>query len=91
MQDFGNASELKLKYYQLKTILFTYRLLYQEHMITTNQKSTIETHKKKKKESKHNTKVSHQITREENKEGKEKKTKTNPKQENGNRNIHINN
>ena len=60
-------------------------------MITANRKFVIDTHTQKKKESKHNTKVSHQITREENKEGKEKKTKTNPKQENGNRNIHINN
>ena len=51
-------------------------------MVTTNQKSTIDTHTKKKKESKHNTKVSHQITREENKRGSEEKipTKTNPKQ-----------
>ena len=81
--------QLKLKYHQFKTILFTYRLLYQEHIVTTNQKSTIETHTKKKKESKHNTKVSHQITREENKEdGRKKSTKTKPKQENGNRNIH---
>ena len=30
-------------------------------------------HKKKKKESKHNTKVSHQITREENQRGREEK------------------
>ena len=33
-------------------------------MVTANQKSTIDTHTKKKKESKHNTKVSHQTTRE---------------------------
>ena len=39
-----------------------------------NQKSTVDTHTQKKKESKHNTKNSHQIT----KEGL--RTKTNPKQ-----------
>ena len=52
-------------------------------MVTANQKSIMDTHTKKKKESKHNTKDSHQITREENKRGKGKKKdlqKTNPKQ-----------
>ena len=33
-------------------------------MVTTNQVSIIDIHTKKKKESKHNTKDSHQITRE---------------------------
>ena len=51
-------------------------------MVTTNEKSIIDIHTKKKKELKHNTKDSHQITREGNKRGKEEKrpTKTNPKQ-----------
>ena len=51
-------------------------------MVTANQKPTIDIHTKKKKESKHNTKVSYQITREENKRGREEKspTKSNPKQ-----------
>ena len=31
-------------------------------MVTTNQKSVIDTHAKKRKELKHNTKDSHQIT-----------------------------
>ena len=44
-------------------------------MVTTEQKSTIDTHTKEKKESKHNTKISHQITREENKRIREKKNK----------------
>ena len=50
-------------------------------MATTNQKSIIDTHTKKKKQYKHNTKDSHQITREENKIGREEKrpAKTNPK------------
>ena len=38
-------------------------------MIISHQKSKIDKHTKEKKESKHNTKVSHQITREENKRG----------------------
>ena len=44
-------------------------------MVTTNQKSIIDIHTKKEKESQHNTKDSHQITREENKTGKRKKRK----------------
>ena len=54
-------------------ILFIHRLLYQNVMVTANQKSTIDTHTKKKKQSKYNIKVSHQITREENKRGREEK------------------
>ena len=46
---------LKLKDQQLKAILFIYRLLYQNLMVTTNQESTVDTHTQKKKESKHNT------------------------------------
>ena len=45
-------------------------------MGTTNQKSTIDIHTKKKKESKHNTKDSHQIIKEENKRGREEKRPT---------------
>ena len=48
-------------------------------MVTKNEKYTINTHiHTKKKESKHNTKVSHQITREENK--RRLGAKRNPKQ-----------
>ena len=49
-------------------------------MGTANQKSTIDIQTKMEKESKHNTKESHQITKE-NKRGREEKrpTKTNPK------------
>ena len=51
-------------------------------METTNQKSTIDTHTRKKKQSKHITKDGHQITRQENRRGREEKrpSKTNPKQ-----------
>ena len=62
---------LKLKDQQLKIVLLIYRLLYQNLMITANQKFVTDTHTKKKKESKHNAKVSHQITREEYKRGME--------------------
>ena len=41
-------------------------------MVTTNRKATTDTHTKKKKESKHNTKVSHQITREQKRKGRKK-------------------
>ena len=77
---------LKLRNQQLKTIMYVYRPLYQNLMVTENQKSIIDIHTRRKtqtkKKSKHNTKDSHQITSEENKREKEEKrpTKTNPKQ-----------
>ena len=51
-------------------------------MVTKNQKSIIDTHTTKEKESKHNTKFSHQITRKQKgKKLEEKKPpETNPKQ-----------
>ena len=52
---------LKLRDQQFKTTLYIYRLLYQNLMGTANQKSTIDTHTKKTKQPKHNTKYSHQI------------------------------
>ena len=52
-------------------------------MRTANQKSTVDTHTKRKKQSKHNTKDSHQTTEELNKRVREENrpTKTNPKQQ----------
>ena len=49
-------------------------------MVIANQKSTIDPHTKKKKEFKHNTKDSHQITREKNKRKGRKKTYKNKSQ-----------
>ena len=40
---------LKLRDQQLKTIMYSYRILYQNLMVTTNQKSTIDIHTQKKK------------------------------------------
>ena len=40
---------LKLKDQQLKIVLLIYRLLYQNLMITANQKFVIDTHTKKEK------------------------------------------
>ena len=73
---------LKVRDQQLKTILYIYRLLYQNLIVIANKKSTIDTHTIKKKKSRHNTEYSHQFTREENKRGREEKkpTKANPKQ-----------
>ena len=61
---------LKLRGQQLKTILCLdrYRLLYQNFMVTKNQKSAVYIHTNKKKQPKHNIKDSHQTVREENKE-----------------------
>ena len=64
---------LRLRDQQLKTILYIYRLLYQNFRVTANQKSTIDTHTNKKKQLKYNTKASHQTTRE---EGKKKEQQT---------------
>ena len=73
---------LQLRDQQLKTISYVYRLLYQNFRVTANQKSTIDTQTNKKKQSKYNTKYSHQTTREENKRrrGEKRPRKTNPKQ-----------
>ena len=61
---------------KLKTISYTYRLLYQNFRITTNQKSTIDT-QTKKNQLKYNTKDSHQTTRGENKRRGKKKEQQN--------------
>ena len=39
----------KLRNQQLKTIMYTYRLLHQNFMVTTNKKSIIDKHTEKKK------------------------------------------
>ena len=67
-------------YIYIYTHTYIYILLYKNLMVTTNQKSITDIHKKKKKESKHKTKDSHQITRGENKRRGKRPTKTNPKQ-----------
>ena len=71
---------LKLRDQQLKTIMHLYRWLYKNLMLTTNQKPVIDIRTKKKKESRYNTKDSHQIMREENKIRRKRTTITNPKQ-----------
>ena len=59
-------------------ITYVYRLLYKNLIVTTNQKSIIDIHTKKKKQSKHITKDSHQITREQKKEKKKPDLQNNP-------------
>ena len=66
---------LNLRDQQLNHI-YIERLLYINLPVTTNQKSIIDTHTGRRKEFKHNTKDSHQITREENKRRKEQKRTT---------------
>ena len=84
----------QLRYQQLKTIIYIYRLLYQNLRATANQKSTIDAQKNKKNQLKYNTKDSHQATRlmmftpqeetrrEEGKKNKQKKKKIHPKKVN---------
>ena len=61
--------------------MYIYRLLYQNLMVMTNQKSIIDIHTKKKKESEHNTKgSSNHKRREQKRKGKKRPRKTNPKQ-----------
>ena len=64
---------LQLRDQQLKTISYTYRLLYQNLRITANQKSTVDTQTNKKNQLKYNTKDSHQTRRGENKRMEEKR------------------
>lgn len=67
---------LKLRDQQFNTILYIYRLLYQNLMVATNQKSAIDTHTIKKKKSKHNARYSHQaISKEKKDKGKKKDLK----------------
>ena len=86
---------LKLRDQQLKAIIYIYDCCKKNLMVTTNQKSIIDIHTKKKKESKHNTKDSpHQITREQKKKKGKKRTykkQTQNSLQNGNKNIHIDN
>ena len=55
--------------------IITYRFPYVNLMVNTNQKFIIQTQMKKRKESKHSTKDSHQITREETKKGRQEQPK----------------
>ena len=72
---------LQLREQQLKTISYTYRILYQNFRITAIQKSTIDAQTNKKDQLKYNSKDSHQTRRGEKKRREEKRaTKTNPKQ-----------
>ena len=73
---------LQLREQQLKTISYTYRILYQNFRITSNQKNRIYTQINKKNQLKYNTKDSLQTRGGENKRRREEKraTKTNPKQ-----------
>ena len=64
-------THLKLRGQQCETILFIYSIPYKNLLGITNQKYT---HIKKKKQSKYNTKDSHQITRKEDKRGREEKS-----------------
>ena len=60
-------------------------------MVYTNQKPILDTQTQKKKESKHNTKDSNQITREQKRKKKTKNIYENNLKTIGNKNIHINN
>ena len=72
---------LNLSDYLFKTSRYSYRSRYMSHMVTTNQKPTINTQKLERKEHKHTTKENHQITREETKRKKgQRTTKTTRKQ-----------
>ena len=64
---------LQLREQQLKTISYTYRLLYQNFRITANQKSTIDTQTNKKNQLKYNTKDNHETTEQRTREEGKKK------------------
>ena len=70
---------LKLRDQQLKTILYIYRLRYQNFSVTANQKSTIALQRNKKNQLKYNTKDSHQTTRGENNRRRKKSNKNKSK------------
>ena len=70
---------LQLREQQLKTISYTYRLVYQNFRRTANQKSTIDTKTSKKNQLKYNT-IDNQQPEEERGREEKRATKTNPKQ-----------
>ena len=70
---------MKLSDQQLKTILCIYKLLRQNLKVTPNQKSTTDTHTKKKKQSNYNTNNSQQVTREQRRKGRKRTYKTESK------------
>lgn len=63
--------------HQLNTDRYTHKMLYLNPMATTNQKPTIDTQKHEEKESKCDTKASHQTTKEEGKRRKEQNSENN--------------
>ena len=67
---------LQLREQQLKTISYTYRLLYQNFRITANQKSTTDTQRKMNS----NTTLKIVIKPEEERGEEKRASKTNPKQ-----------
>ena len=71
---------LKLRAQELKAILYTYRLLHQNPMVTTRQKSTVDIHTKKKKESKTTLKILIKSQEKRTEEGKNKVLQKNSKQ-----------
>ena len=75
MQDIG--MHWKLKDQQLKTILYIYRLVYQNLMGSTKQKSTIDT--QRRKSNPNNIQDRHHITREQKREGRKKTFKNKSK------------
>ena len=81
MQDIGNAFEINRPAIE-NNLVYIQTAISKPHGNCKLKIYNRYTHTKKKKEYKHNTKVSHRITREENKigRGEERPTKTNPKQ-----------
>ena len=63
---------LQLREQQLKTISYTYRILYQNFRITAIQKSTIDTQTNVKNQLKYNTKIVIKPQEERTKDGKKK-------------------
>ena len=72
---------LNLRDQQLKTIMSLYRLLYKNLSVTTNQKSVIDMHTKRKRNPNITLKIVIKSPREENKrrKGRKRSTKINPK------------
>ena len=71
---------LKLRDQELKAILYTYRLLHQNPMVTKSQKSTVDIHTKKKMKSKTTLKILIKSQEKRTEEGKNKVLQKNPKQ-----------
>ena len=74
---------------QCETIIYSYRSMYINSMVTTNQKLTVDTQKLERKEQKNTTKGNHQTTRQKLKERNTEQQQQKQKRKTKCQGVHI--